>query len=189
MEKFSKLKPKSEFSEEKDNLLFSNKYMKVIDYEDWSIIKESDFVVCIPYLIESNQIILRHEYIPTFKYVDGQEFHITVLSGSIEMGESPERAILRELEEEAGIVISPEYKIEFMKPLFISKGNASKYHPCIIQLTERDYHEVIAKGDGSYAEKRSKSVKIDTKYINSINASDLITEYMILNIKDYLNIS
>jgi 8-oxo-dGTP pyrophosphatase MutT (NUDIX family) len=188
MEKFTKLKPKSEFSEPKDDILFSNKYMKVINFEDWTIIKESDFVVCIPYLVDSNQIILRHEYIPTFKYVDGQDFHITVLSGGIEMGETPERAILRELEEEAGIVVSPEYKIEFMKPLFVSKVNASKYHPCIIQLTERDYHEVIAKGDGSEAEKKSQSVKIDAKYINSINSSDLITEYMVQQMKSYLNL-
>jgi len=188
MEKFTKLKPKSEFKEDKDDILFSNKYMKVINYEDWTIIKESDFVVCIPYLIDSNQIILRHEYIPTFKYVDGQDFHVTILSGCIESGESPERAILRELEEEAGIVVSPEYKIEFMKPLFVSKSHSSKYHPCIIQLTEREYHEVIAKGDGSLAEKKSQSVKIDVKYLNSINASDVITEYMIQQMKDYLNI-
>ena len=187
MEKFTKLKPKTEFTEDKDDILFSNKYMKVINYEDWTVIKESDFVVCIPYLIDSNQMILRHEYIPTFKMVDGQEFHITVLSGGIEKGETPERAILRELEEEAGVVVDPEYKIEFMKPLFISKGNASKYYPCIIQLTERQYHEVIAKGDGSEAEKKSQSVKVDVKYLNSVNASDVITEYMILKLKDYLN--
>ena len=187
MEKFTKLKPKTEFTEDKEDILFSNKYMKVINYEDWTVIKESDFVVCIPYLIDSNQIILRHEYIPTFKMVDGQEFHITILSGGIEQGETPERAILRELEEEAGIVVEPEYKVEFMKPLFVSKGNASKYYPCIIQLTERQYHEVIAKGDGSVAEKKSQSVKVDVKYLNSINASDVITEYMILKLKEYLN--
>jgi 8-oxo-dGTP pyrophosphatase MutT (NUDIX family) len=187
MEKFTKLKPKTEFTEDKEDILFSNKYMKVINYEDWTVIKESDFVVCIPYLIDSNQIILRHEYIPTFKMVDGQEFHITILSGGIEQGETPERAILRELEEEAGIVVEPDYKIEFMKPLFVSKGNASKYYPCIIQLTERQYHEVIAKGDGSVAEKKSQSVKVDVKYLNSINASEVITEYMILKLKEYLN--
>lgn len=187
MEKFTKLRPKSEFTEDKEDILFSNKYMKVINYEDWTVIKESDFVVCIPYLIDSNQMILRHEYIPTFKMVDGQEFHITVLSGGIEKGETPERAILRELEEEAGIVVDPDFKVEFMKPLFISKGNASKYYPCIIQLTERQYHEVIAKGDGSEAEKKSQSVKVDVKYLNSVNASDVITEYMILKLKDYLN--
>lgn len=188
MEKFTKLKPKTEFTEDKEDVLYSNKYMKVVNYEDWTIVKESDFVVCIPYLIDSNQIILRHEYIPTFKMIDGQDFHITVLSGGIEVGETPERAILRELEEEAGIVVEPGYSVEFMKPLFVSKGNASKYYPCIIQLTERQYHEVIAKGDGSESEKKSQSVKVDVKYLNSINASDLITEYMIQQMKDYLNI-
>jgi hypothetical protein len=75
-----------------------------------------------------------------------------------------------------------------MKPLFVSKGNSAKYHPCIIQLTERQYHEVIAKGDGSEAEKKSQSVKVDVRYLNSLNASDLITEYMIGQMKDYLNI-
>jgi 8-oxo-dGTP pyrophosphatase MutT (NUDIX family) len=188
MEKFSKLKPKTDFVEDKEDIVYSNDYVKVINFEDWTIVKESDFVVCIPYLIDSNQIILRHEYIPTYKYVDGQDYHITVLSGGIEVGETPERALLRELEEEAGIIVSPDYKVEFMKPLFVSKGNASKYHPCIIQLTERDYHEVVAKGDGSEAEKKSQSVKVDVKYLNSINASDLITEYMIQQMKDYLNI-
>jgi 8-oxo-dGTP pyrophosphatase MutT (NUDIX family) len=189
MEKFTRMKPKTEFTEDKEDILYSNKYIKVINYEDWTVVKESDFVVCIPYLIDTNQIILRHEYIPTFKMVDGQEYHLTVLSGGIEMGETPQVALLRELEEEAGLVLDPEYKIEFMKPLFISKGNASKYHPCILQLTERQYHEVIASGDGSNAEKLSKSVKIDAKHINSIIASDLITEYMIVKMKDYLNMS
>jgi 8-oxo-dGTP pyrophosphatase MutT (NUDIX family) len=188
MEKFSKLKPKTDFVEDKEDIVYSNDYVKVINFEDWTIVKESDFVVCIPYLIDSNQIILRHEYIPTYKYIDGQDYHITVLSGGIEVGETPERALLRELEEEAGIVVSPDFKVEFMKPLFVSKGNASKYYPCIIQLTERDYHEVVAKGDGSEAEKKSQSVKVDVKYLNSINASDLITEYMIQQMKDYLNI-
>lgn len=186
--KFTNLKPKKEVEDKENNIAFSNNHIKVINFEDWTFVKESDMVVCIVYLVETNQIILRHEYIPTFKYRDGQDFHVTVLSGGIEQGERPERAILREIEEEAGIVIDPDYKVEFMKPLFVSKGNSAKYHPCIIQLTERQYHEVIAKGDGSEAEKKSQSVKVDVRYLNSLNASDLITEYMIGQMKDYLNI-
>ena len=188
MEKFTKLKPKSDDSDKKEDVLFSNDHVKIINYEDWHIIKESDFVVCIPYLVESNQIIIRHEYIPTFKMIDGQEYHLTVLSGTIESGETPERALLRELEEEAGLVLDANYTIEFMKPLFVSKGHASKYHPCLLPLMEKDYQEVVAKGDGSTAEKKSKSAKLDAKYLNSINASDLITEYMLIQIKNYLNI-
>ena len=60
-------------------------------------------------------------------------------------------------------------------------------NPYILTLTERDYHEVIAKGDGSKAEDISKSVKVDVKYIKSLNPSDLITDYMLMKIKEYLN--
>lgn len=188
MQKFTKIKTTTDLGDNaKDEVLYKDDYISVIKYEDWTITKESDFVVCIIYLIEENQFILRNEYIPTFKYVDGQEYHITVLSGSVKKGEMKERALLREIEEEAGIVINPEFKIEFMKPLFVSKGHASKYYPAIIQLTEKDYHEIIAKGDGSKAEKLSQCVKLDIRYINSINASDLITEYMLVKFKEYVN--
>jgi 8-oxo-dGTP pyrophosphatase MutT (NUDIX family) len=189
LEKFSKLKPKNEFDTPKDEVLYSDDTLEVIKYEDWSIIKEKDSVVCIPFLIESNQIILRYEYIPTFKYVDGQEYHATLVCGGIENGETPEKALLRELEEEAGIVLREDFQFEAMKPLFISKGHTNKYYSYIIPLNERDYHEVVAKGDGSKEESMSKSVKVDVKYINSVNSSDLITDYMLLKLKEYLNLS
>ena len=190
MEKFSKLKPKKEFEESEDKVLYDGgDRCKVIEYEDWSIIKSKDAVICIPFLIESNQIVLRYEYIPTFKYVDGQEYHATLVCGGIENGETPEKAMLRELEEEAGIVLREDYQLEAMKPLFVSKASTNKYHPYIIPLNERDYHEVVAKGDGSKEEAMSKSVKVDVKYINSVNSSDLITDYMLLKLKEYLNLS
>ena len=186
MDKFSKLKPKDEFTDDKEKVLYKDEHFNVIQFEDWSILKERDCVVCIPFLIETNQIILRYEYIPTFKYVDGQEYHVTLVCGGIENGESPEKAIRRELEEEAGIVLREDFQLEDMKPLFINKAVANKYYPFIIPLNERDYHEVVAKGDGSKIEEMSKSVKVDVRYLNSLNPSDLITDYMIMKVKDYL---
>lgn len=187
MKRFTSLKPKNIFKEEKEKVIFSDKNLKIIQFEDWSIIKERDVVVCIPYLIETNEIVLRYEYIPTFKYVDGQEYHVTLVGGGIEIGENPDTSMIRELEEEAGIIIREDFKLDPLKPLFMNKGTVNKYYPYIIPLTERDYHETIAKGDGSKAESLSKSVRVDVKWINSLNTSDLISDYMLMKVKEYLN--
>ena len=189
MEKFSKMRPKNDFDEPKDDIKYEDGNLKIVNYEDWSIIKERDVVVCIPYLIESNQMVLRHEYIPTFKYVTGQEYHATLIGGGIETGETPQQSLIRELEEEAGIVLREDFQIEEeLKPLFMTKGQTNRYYPFILPLNERDYHEVIAKTDGSKEEAKSKSVKVDIKFINSVNSSDLITDYMLIKLKEYLNI-
>lgn len=189
MEKFSKIKPKDEFEEKDDKILYENDYIKIVEFEDWSILKEKDAVVCIPYLIETNQFILRHEYVPSYKYVDNDDYYLTILSGGIEQGESPDAAIKRELEEEAGIVINDDYKLEKPNTFFVSKSSCNKYYTYIIELNEKDYNEVIPKGDGTDAEKKSKSVKIDAKYIDSLKPSDIITSYMILKLKEILNIT
>ncbi len=188
MDKFSKMKPKSDYAVAKDEVLFSKGKMKVIEYEDWTLIKNNDSIIGIPILIETNEIVLRYEYIPTFKYVDGQEYHVTLVAGGIESGEDPVNALFRELEEEAGIVVRDGYEPEALKPLYMTKGSVNKVYPYILPLNERDYHEVVAKGDGSKAESLSKSVKVDIRHIDSVNASDMMTEFMLLKAKEYLNI-
>jgi 8-oxo-dGTP pyrophosphatase MutT (NUDIX family) len=188
MKKFTSIKPENIFKNKKEDVIYSDDNLKIIKFEEWSIVKEKNLVVCIPYLIESNQIILRYEYIPTFKYVDGQDYHVTLVGGGVEVGESENIAILRELEEEAGIVVNEDYQLESLKPLFMSKGATQKVTAYIIPLTERDYYEKVAQGDGSKVEKKSKSVKVDVKLLGSINTSDLISDYMLIKLKEYLNL-
>lgn len=188
MPKFSKLRPKREFDDSKDKELFSKGPLKIIEFEDWSIIKTKDCIICIPILIETNQVVLRYEYIPTFKYADGQEYHATIVAGGIEAGEDPKAALLRELEEEAGIVLREDYEIEAMTPFYLTKGSSNKAYPFILALNERDYQEVMAKGDGSKAESLSKAVKVDIKYLDSVNFSDMPSAYMIMKAKEYLNL-
>lgn len=188
MKQFSKIRHNKPI-DKSDDIIFEEGRLKIIQYEDWKVIKDVDFVVCIPYLIEYNQIIIRSEYIPAFKWATGQEYHVSLVCGGIETGETPEIALLRELQEEAGIVLRDNYKIEFKKPLFISKGNGTKFYPAILNLTESDYHEVIPSGDGSKLEKMSKVIKLPIKYLKSLNSSDVITEYMLLVLSDYLNLN
>jgi NUDIX domain len=187
MELFSKLK-KEETKKDNEKVLYQDEHLSLIDYEDWVVLKEKDGVICIPYLIETNQIIVRQEYIPSYKYADGQEYHLALVGGGIEQGESPEMALLRELQEEAGLVLRDNFKIEFMKPLFVSKHASSKWYPCILTLTENDYHEIMIKGDGSKFESMAQVAKVDVKYLKSLNASDVITEYMLEMFKRYVNL-
>lgn len=187
MEKFSKLKTQIGVKE-KDDVLYQNDHMTVINHEDWTFIKERDAVICIPYLIESNQIVIRQEWIPSYQYADGQEFHLALVGGSIEQGETPEVALLRELQEEAGIVLRDNFKIEFDQPLFVAKHCSAKYYPVILTLTESDYHEISPTTDGSKFEQMSKTGKIDIKYVSGLNASDILTEMMLMKLKEYLNI-
>jgi alpha-L-arabinofuranosidase len=69
--------------------------------------------------------------------------------------------------------------------LFISKSNTGKIYACIIPLSESDYHEVSIKTDGSKHEKMAKTIKLDSKYLNNLNPSDLITTYMIEKMKKF----
>ena len=95
---------------------------------------------------------------------------------------------IRELKEELGIELRYGMEIKFDSELFVSKGNCTKYHTCILPLTKGDYNEVVATTDGSIAEQKSSSVKVDVKYINQLKPNDVITALMIEKIKKYLNI-
>ena len=135
MEKFSKLKTEEQIQKAEDKkILYKDDNIKVIRYQKWSIISKNDAVFCIPYLIEQNKFVIRQEYVPSYELADGQQLHISLVGGGIEKGETPEEALLRELQEEAGLVLRDNFRIEFDKPLFLGKYSSVKCHICIFNL-------------------------------------------------------
>ena len=78
--------------------------------------------------------------------------------------------------------IRDNYRLIPLKPLFISKGNSSMYYPFLINLAESDYQETKITPK-SKLERMSSTIKLDLKYINALNTSDLITDYLITKFK------
>jgi len=138
--------------------------------------------------MEENKFIIREEYIPSYKFKEGQQMHLACVGGRIEKGESPEEALIRELQEEAGIVLRDDMKIEFDKPLFVGKDSTQKFYPCILPLMSSDFDEITIHGDGSLLEKMSNTAKVDKKFVQSMLPSDVITEFMLMKLKSFLNL-
>jgi len=185
MKKFSTINPKEKLH--KEEILFKGDDFKILQFEEWPIIYKNDFVICVPLLMEENKFIIRQEYIPSYKYKEGQQMHLACVGGRIERGETPKAAIIRELQEEAGLILSDDFNIDFDKPLFVSKDSTQKFYPCILPLTSKDYDEIPIHGDGSLLEKMSQTSKVDIRYINSMIPSDVLTEFMLLKLRSYLN--
>jgi len=184
MDKFTSLKNKEnrEITKKDKDIIFKDGFLSIVKKKDYLFVSEKDIAICVPFLIEQNKIIVRQEVIPAYEYADGAHEHLALVGGQIEQGESPEMAMLRELEEEAGIVLRDNYRLIPLKPLFISKGNSSMYYPFLINLAESDYQETKITPK-SKLERMSSTIKLDLKYINALNTSDLITDYLITKFK------
>tara|TARA_R110000772_G_scaffold20466_2_gene56778 strand:- start:81265 stop:81837 length:573 start_codon:yes stop_codon:yes gene_type:complete len=190
MDKFTKVKKqeKKEEKKKKDSILFEKDYLKVITKDKWLYIEESDSICVLPILIEENKILLRMEVIPPFQSVDGRQHHLTCIAGTIEKDEDPKDCIIRELEEEAGIILRDNVVLEIYDILYKSKSASSRFHLCILPLSIYQYDETIAKGDGSKFEEMSKTVGVNIKNIKSLSPSDVVTKLLIEEGKKYLNI-
>jgi 8-oxo-dGTP pyrophosphatase MutT (NUDIX family) len=180
-------------SEQDTDVKYKGDYLKVIGYKNFEFVSEAHMVVILPYFRDEGFIIMRHEYVPTYQYFykDSNDYKgitnfLTVVTGTVEKGESLENTVRRELYEETGIVLSNLYKVEIDKNLFLSKGNVAQYHTCFVELRYNDYKLVKPKSDGSEEENLSKAIKISLGDIDDIKTHDLITEYMITKFKlDY----
>lgn len=174
---------------------YKGEYLKVVGYKNFEFVSEPHMVVILPYLRDEGFILLRHEYIPTYQYFykDSIDYKtitnfLTVVTGTVEQGESLENCVRRELYEETGIVLSNMYQIEMDKHLFLSKGNVSQYHTCLVELRYNDYKLVNPKSDGSEEEDLSKTIKISLGDLDDIKTHDLITEYMLTKFRLTYNI-
>lgn len=184
MEKFSKMS-KQKIGIDKEDYVYDGDYIKVKERDGWQYVTERDCVIAIPHLLDFEEIMIRKEWIPPFQdRHPNQEFFLTMISGTMEDGETPVDTLIRELQEEAGILLNTTYmKYERWGELFTNKGNSSKCHIFYLPLNINDFQKVRAVGDGSKSEDISKTTRVNVKYIDSLKPSDLLTAFCLEKMK------
>jgi hypothetical protein len=185
MDKFSHIKKKNNVDkEEKCEILYQDDDFKILNYKKLNILKEENIVCVLPYFIEMNKIMLKYEKNKYYEYSDGIGDSLSIFTKEIKEIDTIEKAIRKELEEESGIILRDDYEFEELNTLYKSKTSTCICYMYLIPLNERDYQESIPL----VMDKDNKPIKIDVKYIDKIKISDLLTGYMMLKMKEYLNV-
>lgn len=176
MNKFSKINKSVE-----DEYIYERGHLKIKDKDNYTFVVENDCVVMIPHLIEYDEILMRKETVPSFREKKpNQEFFLTSVSGTMEEGETEKQTLIREIEEECGIRLNTNYNgMVKIGDFHWNKGNSSLCHIYYVPLEKNDYRKVEAIGDGGDIEKKSSTVRVDLKYLKSLNPSDLVSAYCV----------
>ena len=147
MEKFTKMKDAPIVPE--DEQLFNGKYIDVINYRDTEILQTKDKVAILPYFKDEATFLMRQEYLPAYQYKNRDKSnlrrvtnYLTVITGTIEEGESPQQTIRRELHEEGGIVLNHLYPFEIEGPYFSDKYNTGQIYICLLELPVNSYRQI-----------------------------------------------
>lgn len=196
MEKFTKVKKTQEkLQKQEEDIKYKGDFISVITNDDgWEFTDENDCVVCLIFVKDEGYVLMRREPVPpwSYKYRNNVQklsgYFLTLVSGTIEDGETPQATLRRELYEEAGIVLNEFKQLDIEGPYFQTKGTAAQYYTCLLELNYNDYKLVTAPGDGSKTEKLSRTMKISVADLDEIRTNDMISQYLIQKLKFEYNI-
>jgi 8-oxo-dGTP pyrophosphatase MutT (NUDIX family) len=183
MEKFTQIKDTPIIPE--DEVLFNGNHLDIIKYKDTEILQTKDKVAILPYFRDEATFLMRLEYTPAYMYKNrGTNLrnitnYLTVITGGIDEGETPEQTIRRELYEEGGIVLNSMFQFDVQGPYFTDKFGTSQIWICFLELPVNTYRQVKPPTDGSKHEELSKCIRVSIGDINQIVNNDLLSKYLI----------
>ncbi len=160
-------------------------FLKIKKEGDFEYLVGVDCALALVHLTDTDEILLRKEWVPSFQHKEpSQEYFLTMISGQMEEGETSRKTVIRELVEEAGVLLNTGYNgFEEWGDFFYSKNNSSMCHILYLPVTINDFRKVAAMGDGTELEKKSKTVKVGMNFLNSLKPSDLVTAYCLERLK------
>lgn len=191
MEKFTQMQDKPIIPDEE--VLYKGKHLDMINYKDTEILQIKDKIAILPYFSDEATFLMRLEYIPAYQYRnrDKSELrkitnYLTVITGTMEEGETPEKTIRRELYEEGGIVLNNLYGFEIEGPFFVQKYSTGQVWTCLLELPVNSYRQIKPPTDGSDKEKLSKCIRVSVGDIAQIVNNDLVSKYLITKLKNQI---
>lgn len=166
-------------------------YLKIKkDSNGYEYVSESDCAIGLIHFVESNEVLFRLEPVPPFQEREGgDKKYCTILSGTINNDEKPFDCLIREMVEEAGIVLNTSFDmLEYLGKFYFNKGNMAMVHMFYVPLYINDYRTVKIKGDGSRLEQMSENIVVGVQYLDDLVPSDLITALCIEKLKNKLKL-
>lgn len=168
-----------------ETVKYSTEWFDVVDREGYIgvVPKENNAynVVILPYITQYNRIVslgILHEWNP---FREGNYSH-TLVTGDVEIGETPLNGARRELYEETGYLVKSDERWKYLGKLFTHKSSAFKQFCWAVNI--RDIKQRQAQTDGSKSEKLSDFKLIDPS--ECLNYSDCYIQVLYLRLLNAL---
>jgi len=154
--------------------LWKGKFISVVspDKYPYEAISEVDGVCVLPILIGHKNGALfgiRKELVPPYTVKSGDRMFYTAISGGIEKSESARDTMVRELKEEAGLILK-RYTVVYHKPMHTMKASVNLVHFVIIKVMEYGWTEPTT--DGTKYEEVAKTTFIPEHHLIEILKMD-----------------
>lgn len=160
-------------------VIFDAGNTQILDINNQTILQQNNKVVCIPYLIEKNSILLRYENIKAFNQIRPEiDKYITIMQSDIIDDKTPLDVLKDTLISMYGIELKDDVKAEFLSPIFLAKDSTAQYYICILPLMEYQYTQIIPS-ELEEMKMRETNIILNTSDLSNIIIYDLLTRYTI----------
>lgn len=167
-------------------LKWSGDYLEVLQSEeyDFEAVRGSDSVLALPRV--KSKYIIRKEVCPAYSVKGDEEKYWTMVSGSVEDGESDLQTLRREMGEETPIRPTRIRLIDRQKKFPFSKALTSRFS--FYHFEVLDFEETSASGDGSKVEQESEYHLVTPEELQDIanrQSADITIMYSAQVVKNF----
>lgn len=144
-----------------EEILWKGDFISVISPRDnpYEAVAQQDSVMCILHDVVTGAFFVRQELCPPYNHRTGRPYWYTLVSGGIEAGEKPVDALIREVAEEAGVLLRESIDVS-MRCLFSGPLNKTLSNFGHFFFVEGQFLRVSPTTDGTVYEAKSRTLEL-----------------------------